>query len=499
MIMNPEVSGHLQQQTNTKTSEPTDLALKRDKEKLEKLCKSEKYKLLEHTTDIVFVQDMNFNLVYVSPSVTQLTGYSVEEVLNLGLEDFMTPESLKKATEAFQYYAALARKEKGKGNLNIPLMEYEYIRKDGSTFWGELKVTFLKDSEGNLIGTQGTLRDITKRKEAERKLMELEKQKTLTLNNVSEHIVYQDKNHRIIWANRAAAQSVGKKPEDLKGLYCYQVWHRNESCKNCPIESALKTGTTQAWEVMSHGRAWLIQGSPIMEENELRAIEITRDTTEHKEAEKRINQLNEMLRLLNKTMRHEMLNDLTVVGNSIEIYQDTGNEELLDNALNSVDKSFKLVKEMRSLEALVSAGESLKSYSVRDIVEEIVNGYQIEFNVKGDCTVLADEAFSSIIDNIIRNAVEHGDANEIDITTKENNESCEIQISDNGTGIPDNIKDKVFEEGFSGDGKGTGLGLFIAKKTIERYGGTIRVEDNFPAGTIFVLRLNCEKGNKNET
>lgn len=61
---------------------------------------------------------------------------------------------------------------------------------------------------------------------------------------------------------------------------------------------------------------------------------------------------------------------------------------------------------------------------------------------------------------------------------------------DNGTGIPDKIKDKVFNEGFfHGQTGNTGIGLHIVRKTIERYGGSISVEDNEPSGTIFKINL----------
>jgi signal transduction histidine kinase len=67
---------------------------------------------------------------------------------------------------------------------------------------------------------------------------------------------------------------------------------------------------------------------------------------------------------------------------------------------------------------------------------------------------------------------------------------CTIKISDNGIGIPDAIKDKLFEEGVSyGENKGMGLGLYIVKKTIERYGGEVSFENNVPKGTTFILKL----------
>jgi signal transduction histidine kinase len=72
---------------------------------------------------------------------------------------------------------------------------------------------------------------------------------------------------------------------------------------------------------------------------------------------------------------------------------------------------------------------------------------------------------------------------------------CELRISDNGSGIPDKIKGRVFDEGFKyGKSGHTGLGLYITKRIVERY-GDISVEDNHPSGTTFIIRFyNIETG-----
>lgn len=126
--------------------------------------------LAEHMRDVLFVQDMDLNVVYTSPAAEKLFGYSTEELLRIGMHGTMTQESLRKAQDRFRQYVLLAQEQ----DVEPPTFEFEYIRKDGSHFWGELKATFIRDTDGNLIGSQGILRDVTDRKRAEEERIELE-------------------------------------------------------------------------------------------------------------------------------------------------------------------------------------------------------------------------------------------------------------------------------------------------------------------------------------
>ena len=128
----------------------------------------QKYQFLaENVNDIIFVQDMNLNIKYASSSATKIFGYETKDIARIKIKDIMTKDSYKIAISSFKKYLGLAQKDK---TIDVPLMEYEYIRKDRSTFWGELKVGFTRDSEGSLTGSLGVLRDVTERKKAEEKL-----------------------------------------------------------------------------------------------------------------------------------------------------------------------------------------------------------------------------------------------------------------------------------------------------------------------------------------
>ncbi len=146
---------------------------------------------------------------------------------------------------------------------------------------------------------------------------------------------------------------------------------------------------------------------------------------------------------------------------------------------------------MRELENLISSHDGIKLIEIRDVIDNVITNYNyLDFNVQGKCTALVDNAISSVFDNIISNAAIHGKTDKIDIKIKSKEDQCEVRIADYGSGIPDSIKEKIFDERFKyGETGNTGIGLYIVKRAIEHYGGKISVEDNKPNGSVFILKF----------
>ena len=212
---------------------------------------------------------------------------------------------------------------------------------------------------------------------------------------------------------------------------------------------------------------------------------------ERKKAEEELKAHREHLKLIHKILRHDLINHLCVINSALRLHEKTKEEELLEEASARVDKCVELINRMKELESFISSHRGLKLYTVTDVLKTVMDCYHtVAFHIEGDGQVLADESLNSVIDNIINNAVVHGKTDKIDIDIGVKEEFCEIRIADYGTGIPDEIKDKIFEEGFVyGETGNTGLGLYIVKKTMENYGGHVYVEDNTPAGAVLVLAL----------
>ena len=111
------------------------------------------------------------------------------------------------------------------------------------------------------------------------------------------------------------------------------------------------------------------------------------------------------------------------------------------------------------------------------------------------------DEFNQVILNLITNAAHAinivvGDGSQgkgtITISTRDEGNSAMITVSDTGTGIPDSIKNKVFDHFFTTKevGKGTGQGLSISRTIIvEKHGGTMSLESEEGKGTTFIIRL----------
>lgn len=222
------------------------------------------------------------------------------------------------------------------------------------------------------------------------------------------------------------------------------------------------------------------------------------DITGRKEAEKKIEYLYDQIKFINQIMRHDIRNNLAITYGSIDLFLESGvgedKADLLLRAIKGTQKSEDLIERMQELETLLTTGkEEFDIINIREIAEEVVFAYSlpdIDIKIEGNGEVLADVAIKSVLDNIIGNAVKHSEADEIRIKIEEKNGSCVIEISDNGKGVPDEFKDKLFHHRFKhGPAAGTGLGLYIVEKAVEKYGGSVKVEDNEPKGTKFIIKL----------
>jgi PAS domain S-box-containing protein len=142
--------------------------------------------------------------------------------------------------------------------------------------------------------------DITPLKLTEQALRAAEDEKAAILNSMSELVAFQDSEMTVLWANQAAAASVGLSPDELAGRRCYEIWHqRTAPCEGCPVLKTRVTGLPQDGEVVSpEGRVWKVRGYPVKSPGGqiVGVVEVTLDVTEWKRADEALRRSEERYR-----------------------------------------------------------------------------------------------------------------------------------------------------------------------------------------------------------
>jgi len=164
-----------------------------------------KYRLIaENTADLIMILDMNMRFTYVSPAVTRLRGFTVEEAMYQTLDQVLTPESLGLVQTVFEN--AMEREAAGSNDSNIiRMLELEQYRKDGSIVWMEVSLSFLCDRDCKPDGILVVSRDITERKEAEEEMQKM----ASIVKHSSEVVSLTDPEGNMVFLNETGCRLLG--------------------------------------------------------------------------------------------------------------------------------------------------------------------------------------------------------------------------------------------------------------------------------------------------
>ncbi len=175
------------------------------------------YRLLaDHSTDVVWLSDMDMRITYQSPSGERLRGYTTQELHDLPLEKNLTPESLKAVLDLL--HAEMPRIAADPGYDPVITLELEYYRKDGSTFWSESKFSVIRDAGGRPVSILGEGRDITERRQAREALRASDERHRAILRTTLDGFWLTDAAGRLLEVNEAYCRMSGYSEAELLGM-----------------------------------------------------------------------------------------------------------------------------------------------------------------------------------------------------------------------------------------------------------------------------------------
>jgi len=435
-------------------------------------------------------------MVYVNEGFESLTGYSEAETLGRNCR-FLQGESTREKPVTEMWKAV----DKAQP-VSVELRNY---RKDGSQFWNRVSIAPVRDDTGNVTNYVGFQEDITERKELERDLQLFKK-------------AVENAGHAVFITNREGTIEYVNPMFEARSGYT-----RSEAVGRTP--RILKSGKQdegfydRMWETILAGDQWDAHLVNRRKNGELYHIDqtispITNDTGEIThfvtiESDVTTRRLREQqLDVLNRVLRHNLRNGMNVIEGNASMLRDALNDEELRPHARAIEERAAALSSLSdqagTVRSLFDTGSPTENACdvtqlLTEVVDEFSDTYPDATLTTGESDSVhakADSRLKIALTELLENAITHNDlpTPEATVTTRQSTgdrtgEWIDIEIADNGPGIPDH-EQKTIETGVETPMQhGTGLGLWIVYWTVSLFGGEVTLENNSPRGTRVVLHL----------
>ena len=258
----------------------------------------ERYRMLaENMTDTIWLMDLDLKTTYISPSVTRLRGYTLDELNTIPLDQQMAPESFARVVKMFTTELSAKRLAQVDETVSATL-ELELYRKDGSSFWSENRYSLIRDPHGQPLAILGFGRDITESKKARTDLENSEKRFRALIENNTDAVILVDPRGRVLYESPAYGRLTGRDnqerlgrssfdyvhPEDRPAIVkiLYELVHFPGRSAQAAFRNQHKDGSWRWFEATA---------TNLLGESAVQAVVINlHDITERKQAEEKIRQ-----------------------------------------------------------------------------------------------------------------------------------------------------------------------------------------------------------------
>ena len=477
--------------------------------------------VFNNTAAAIMVTDKNEKLVAWNPYAEQLLDMEAADLFNRPLKELYPAKEWRRMRSS----------RVGRSGIKTNV-ETQMFKKDGSILDVSVSVSVLKDTDGNMIGSIGIIRDITAAKAAERKIRESENKIRIILDNSAASITLTDEEERIVSWNPYTENLLGMKKKDLY-LKHISTLYPKEEWEKIRAQNIRKTGSKHHLEtkiVKKTGEEVDVDLSVNMLTDEDKKITgsvgIMQDITQQKRAQEMLIQAKQAAEEANSAkslflanMSHEVRTPINTVIGMIDLTLDlTLDQEQRDNLEVAKDASVNLLSLLNDILDLsrVEAGKiSLEDieFHLHNVAHSVTKGMSVLAKKKNLETILKvhDDVpkivegdpvrIRQVIVNLINNAIKFTHKGSITTEIKVASRSKDqvmllFSVIDQGIGIPKSKQDKIFDIFAQADDSttrrfgGTGLGLAISKRLVEMMGGRIWVESEEGKGSAFNFTAN---------
>lgn len=462
----------------------------------------------ETAEDAIFIKDLDRRYTLVNPAMAKLLGLPADQIIGKRADDIFDAEALA-AIEQADGPAFLGEVNTGTWTVNVAERRHTFhvvevpLRNDGGEVWSIC----------------GIVRDITVLKETEETLRE----KVFLVESASSIISTADLEGKITYANPAFLCTWGYNSlDEVRGDHFSDHWLVSEIREEV-MEALLGEGT---WfgEVKARrkdGAIFDVQVSAAAikdgEGNVIGLMSSSIDITERKQAERALARRAEELARSNQELEHfayvashDLQEPLRIMASFSEVLQRRYGEQLdekgvryLNHIVEGATRMQALIRGLLTISRVGTHGKPLTKVASHAVLEEVLKDLQRVIASAGATItaedlpqVLADRVqLSRLLRNLIGNALKFRGqaAPTVTISSQKIGHLIRFDIQDNGIGIDEKFHDRIFKmfqrlhtrETYEGNG----IGLAVARKIVERHGGTIWLDSTPGSGTRFSFTL----------
>ena len=469
--------------------------------------------IVEALGDPVYVIDSDGRYEFVNEAFGELTGYEYEETIGSQATSMLDEESAERAE------AAVGSLLSDETDARSRTYEITIQTADGEQAVYEDNIALLPHEDDEYRGVAGVVRDISDRKERARELERYERM----VNTAGDMVYSLDTEGRFTFVNDAAEQITGYSREELVGSHVDLIMAADDiETGREEVKRQLRKGTDE--ERATGAFTWTLHtadGSTITCESRVTpryedgewigTVGVIRDVTERVRRKRKLERRNERLNDFVSIVSHDLRNPLNVASGRLDIARETVDDEDLDRVASALDRMDTLIDDLL---ALARNGEQIDAVTPVALDEAARRCWHnvatagATLDIETDESVLADESrLNALLENLLRNAVEHSpgagpvtDAEAVEQTpTGEGGRATDevtitvgsfddgFYVADDGPGVSEENRDRVFDRGYSTQEGGTGLGLTIVREIAGAHGWDVRVTDAEDGGARFEI------------
>jgi PAS domain S-box-containing protein len=462
--------------------------------------------IVDSSDDAIISKDLNGVITSWNNSAQRLFGYTTEEAVGRSVAELLIPQDRQE--EEPKILERLARGER--------VDHFETVRrcKDGTLLDISLTISPVKDPDGRIIGASKIARDITPRKEFERRLAE----QAHLLDMTGDAIIGRDRADRIVYWNRAAEELYGFTREEAIGQISHELL-RTEFPEPLPmiLETLWRDGRWSG--ELSHASR---SGSRIItlsrwvaerdDDGELiRVLESNNDITERVHMQQELRRANLDLEQFAYSASHDLQEPLR----TIKIYSEllTGEHvssrsvesaEFLGYLRDAATRMELLVRDLLAYAKINETEKPLASVSGNEALAAALGNLAGTIAESG-AEITSEELplvrihethLQQLFQNLIGNSIKYASPHRVPVirvAVRREKESWIFSVQDNGIGIASGYKEQIFglftRLHNSDEYSGTGIGLAICQRIVDRYRGRIWVESEPGRGSTFYFSI----------